>query len=724
MKYVFLPILISVFSLAFSQKVIIIDDDIKSEISVPQYVYTLEDPNGSLSVEQIILSKDDDFKFNTEGKILNFGFTNSVYWIKFSILNNTNINKNLVFSIKYPLLNSIDFIEIKNLKVSKHINTGIDRPFNSREINNRNFLFDLKINSNSKYDYYVRIDSKGGPIHLPMSISPYKSYIDQDNRELLIYGGFLGVFFFVIIFNLFFYILTRDKLYAYNSGYVIILTLFLLTLSGISYQYLWPSFPWLQIHAPVFSAGVSNILLILFSKEFFNYFKYFHRTNKLTKLFLFFIGFLSILSLFDGNIFVISELLVNVSTLLTILFLTIVSIKGVQKYNSLHYYFIFSFLSLLIGASVYVLNNLGLLKEIESDFFFLSVGSLIEVILLLFAIIHKYRLMEKRTNIELEQIVNNRTYKLEKQNGQLQAQTMEILIQRDKILSQHRKSLKQNELIIEKSKEINASIAYAKLIQNAVLPQKRKLDSVLNNYFILNKPKDILSGDFYWVHKKNKRRYIAVADCTGHGVPGAMLSMLGISALNDIVLKDEYLNPADILNKLSKMIEGSLNQGGQFGPTKDGMDISLCMIDDVSNTLLYAGANNPLYIYRKAQTPNLNNFFINQDFNHNHLLIVKPEKLSIGHNYSTKLGFSNKKVDLQDKDMIYMFSDGFADQFGGIEGKKYKKKRFKELLSINANMEDNALQYKHMDSNFNNWIENREQVDDVLVIGFRALEVS
>lgn len=720
MKYTLLLTFFIVGIFAYPMSVIVLDGSTASNINIPDYVYVLEDTTGKLSIEQLILSREDqDFKVNTE-KYLNFGFTNSVYWIKFSMINKCTKNQNLVFAIQNPLISNIDFICVKGNKLEKHIKTGENRMFSSRELDNRNFLFDLILEPNIQYDYYVRVSSNGGPLQLPMRIAQYQTYLDSDNDALLLSGQMMGMFVFVIIFNLFLLIISKKRFSLYYTIYVALLTMFLLSVSGVNFQYLWPENIWLQKHLVLIFAGFANIFLILFAQSFFNFKRYFWRINKLANVLKIGVLLLVLFSLFEGEIFILSKLLINLISLITIIFLTITSIRGITKKNKMHYYFVSSFFIFLVGVGAYVFHNVGFLNNYYLAIWGMQIGFLAEVILLMFAVIHKYRIIEKQTSKELETIVLDRTKVLEEQKKELLVQKTEIIYQRDKIIDQHRRALKQSRVISDKNKEINDSIAYARIIQNAVLTPKSRLDKVLKNYFILNQPKDILGGDFFWFHEKDNRSYIAVADCTGHGVPGAMLSMLGIAALNEIVLKEDCLGPAEILNRLSKVVERSLHQTGDFGDSKDGMDISICMIDNMTNTMLASGSNNPVYIYREENKLECNDYVNCYEFDDNYLMTVLPDKLSIGYNDSRSAIFEDKKINLLNDDMIYLFSDGFVDQFGGLRGKKFKRNRFRRLLSENASIRDSDKQYQHAITSLNSWRREYDQVDDIMILGVRV----
>jgi serine phosphatase RsbU (regulator of sigma subunit) len=260
--------------------------------------------------------------------------------------------------------------------------------------------------------------------------------------------------------------------------------------------------------------------------------------------------------------------------------------------------------------------------------------------------------------------------------------------------------VKQKEVIELKNKDITDSINYAKRIQEAILPTRENFRSLFPESFILFKPKDIVSGDFYWLSEKNGKAYIAAADCTGHGVPGAFTSMIGNALLNEIVNDKLIDEPGKILDALRAGIIKALKQSGKEGESKDGMDISLCCLDLKTNQLQYAGAYNPLYLIRG-----------------NDLSEIKADKFPIGISDNQRQ-FTNHRIDLQRGDTLYIFSDGYADQFGGPGGKKYMRKRMKELLMgfQHLSMQE---QWLSIDKSLLEWQGTAEQVDDILVIGIR-----
>lgn len=259
--------------------------------------------------------------------------------------------------------------------------------------------------------------------------------------------------------------------------------------------------------------------------------------------------------------------------------------------------------------------------------------------------------------------------------------------------------LKQKDIIEQKNQSITDSIQYASRIQTAVLPPINFLEEWGIESFILFKPKDIVSGDFYWGVKKDGKIIIAAGDCTGHGVPGAFMSMLGHAFLDEIINTKEIKNAAAILNLLRDEVIITMKQKGTTGETRDGMDISLVILDLKAEVMDYAGANNPLYIIRNGK-----------------MLKFPADRMPIGIHFISFTPFTNQKIEIKKGDYLYLFSDGYADQFGGLKGKKYMYKPFQDLLLQN-HYKPLQTQKEVLDDTFERWKGDRDQVDDVMVIG-------
>ncbi len=261
--------------------------------------------------------------------------------------------------------------------------------------------------------------------------------------------------------------------------------------------------------------------------------------------------------------------------------------------------------------------------------------------------------------------------------------------------------------VVNQKKEITDSINYARSIQESLIPLETHFIKHFTDSFVLFKPKDIVSGDFYWIYEKNNVVFYATGDCTGHGVPGGFMTMLGISFLNEIVEVKGITTPSEILNNMRDKIITTLKQHGNFGESKDGMDITVCSLDKNKKELQYASANNALYII-KANKPG----------HGQELEIFKADKQPCGF-YLLPKPFTNNVIKLEEGDAIYSFSDGFPDQFGGPGGRKYMHKQFKEVLLQNSHLSFTE-QKNLLNSSFENWRGKQDQIDDVLVIGVKV----
>ena len=285
-----------------------------------------------------------------------------------------------------------------------------------------------------------------------------------------------------------------------------------------------------------------------------------------------------------------------------------------------------------------------------------------------------------------------------------------------KIRAANRQILEKNTIIEEKSRDILDSLNYAQKIQQAILPSKDRLSESFKDHFVLYKPKDIVSGDFYWMKDLNDKVLIAAVDCTGHGVPGAFVSIVGHTALNRAVNEFHLRKPSDVLDKLNFLVVETLNQDKE-NEVKDGMDMSLCLLDRKSKQLSYAGANNPIYIVSKHDFLMIDGQKENPKDQHNefYLFEIKADKQPIGL-YDHKKEFSCHQVDLNDDDAVYLFSDGYPDQFGGPKGKKFRYNQFRQLLFEVQPLTMEKQEFK-LNEAIENWKGDLEQVDDICVIG-------
>ncbi|MCP4521354.1 MAG: SpoIIE family protein phosphatase [Cytophagales bacterium] len=264
------------------------------------------------------------------------------------------------------------------------------------------------------------------------------------------------------------------------------------------------------------------------------------------------------------------------------------------------------------------------------------------------------------------------------------------------------------EILLQK-KEIEAqrdaitdSIRYAKRIQNAILPTSTQLTHIIKDHFVLYKPKDIVSGDFYWASEKGGKSVIVGADCTGHGVPGAFMSMIGNTLLNKIVNEHNETSPDVVLNTMREGVISSLKQSGEDRSSKDGMDIVICVIDYDQMKLWFAGANNPLFLIRNGE-----------------LIVYKGDKQPVGYFREFDKPFTCHEIDLKEGDVFYVCSDGYQDQFGGTRDRKFMVRRMKNLF-VDIHQEEMTTQKEILNNTIEEWMVDTKQVDDILIIGTRV----
>ncbi len=312
-------------------------------------------------------------------------------------------------------------------------------------------------------------------------------------------------------------------------------------------------------------------------------------------------------------------------------------------------------------------------------------------------------------NENLEQIVKDRTLQIEQAKEELEVQSESLKVANEEIIKINQILEGQSVELKKKNKALTDSINYAKRLQQAILPDKKVFEQNFDEHFIFFQPKDIVSGDFYWYSdvdtswdfdESNKIKIVIAADCTGHGVPGAFMTLLGHNFLHLIVNIQEVIDPEQILYKLDQLVVETLKQN-EDGSMKDGMDIAVLTIDEEKETVAFSGAGNPLFYIRN-----------------NELHEIKGVNFGIGGVLRKAKTFEPHKIPYQKGDIFYIFSDGFSDQIGGPEGRKYYKKKFKEFLLEIHQKSMNEQRYL-IEKEFEEWKGNKKQIDDILIMGFK-----
>ena len=354
---------------------------------------------------------------------------------------------------------------------------------------------------------------------------------------------------------------------------------------------------------------------------------------------------------------------------------------------------------ILIDIDMPVMSGISAIKLIKSNKMFKDIPTIVVSSTKLFEesftagvddfLVKPFTKYELLLRIKLNLKLALRNSEIKKQNKLLRIQKQEAINQRD--------------IIIKQKGDLMADLNYARFVQNAILTSPDDFNRIFKNHFTYNRPKYIVSGDFYWVTQKNNLSIAVVGDCTGHGMSGALMTMSGVAFLNEIINTIPHLNADQILNELRTKVIHLLNQKGDIGEASNGMDIALCIYDEANGTLQFAGANNPLYVVHKGKE----------------LEIFKGDRLPIGYFFSYDHPFSRQIIKIEKGDTIYMSTDGYADQFGGPFGKKFRYAQFRELMEKAALITSMEEQMDLIKSSMDSWINGYDQVDDMLIIGIR-----
>lgn len=673
--------------------------------------------------------------------IPNLDFTASSYWVKFVVHNSSSSERNFLLEVARPVTNVANlYICYSNGFISENKN-GDNILFDKRMVKHRKLIFPIRFQPGEEQTFFLELVSDGELLTLPIKLWTPDAFRNNDYYEQMIFGMYYGIILFVVIFYSFFYVALRGRLFLYYVLYVLSLFFLQFSLDGLTFQFLCPTSIWLGNHMVLISACFSIIFCIKYAQEFLEIEERFPRINQIFKIFLGLTFIFLFISFTSGKLYSTGFPSLNALVLVVFFLIIVTIISSYKKRYSVSGFFTAAFVSVIVGAVIFILGNFHVIQYSIFTEHGIKYGSLLEVVLLSVSMVNKYRENEQeKEKAKMEML------KVARENERLVREQNIILEQ--KVKDRTAEVVKQKEIIEEKNKDITDSINYAKRIQQAVLIPKKNIYAALQNSFILFKPKDIVSGDFYWYHEiqnhesmMNGERtlFIAAVDCTGHGVPGAFMSLIGLEKLDEAIKQSS--DPGEILGILNRSIKELLHQYDTADSTRDGMDIALVKIEagrretedrsqeledkgkeaedrlPIGNCKIeFAGANRPLYIVRKKQTGV-------------ELEEIKPTNKPIaGGQTLENQKYDLHKIILNVGDSFYIFSDGFHDQFGGKRGKRMMTQNFKNLLISIQNysiLEQEEVLNKFIEEwkSYPNPIDNgkpNEQLDDILVIGVQV----
>jgi two-component system, sensor histidine kinase LadS len=617
----------------------------------------------------------------------NFGFYDGVVWMKLKL--SSEKQKRMLLELKNPNLDFVTIYEKSKNGYLKIADFGDGYSFDQREVKHRFFQVEIDVPN----EIVIRVDNLGDQCFVPIHLFDKAGLQIRDFSEQFLWGVYFSLLLFVLGLSIAVYKMLRKISTFYYLCYLLSLLITQISFSGFGFQYLWSNSSYFANRSLPMMGTLSAIFSLLFAMSFF-------KTKKFNKKSHHFFNFAVVvllinvylsLSPFDLT-YKMSVIIVNLSIILLSIAMLPVAVKGIRRGFKPAVFYLLSFSLLFVWILVFVLRNFGVLPGNVFTEYSLQFGTGIEVILLTFAVIQEFKALKEKAFESLENLKTMKEQQSLSLERQIESRTKELL---------------QNKLDIEyKNEKVLSSIKYARGIQDILISDETNFISPYSSGFVFNAPKDIVSGDFQWNTKiqriineeKTELEVFCVADCTGHGVPGALISVLSIRILKSIVKNPEIKCPVDILSFLQREFNELFKLHGANLSIQDGMDCVVCVYNPKTMLLQMAGAKNGLYHVRDGD-----------------LTWYRGDKFEIGGNRPIT-SFVRSDIQLQKGDKLYLTTDGFADQFGGKDDKKIKREKLKNLIldNVDKSMEEQKRIYTIF---FNEWKGENEQTDDVCLIG-------
>lgn len=681
---------------AWSQDRIVFDDQGKLlNQSVADRFTIYESEDNALSPTEFLEKKTEITSRKLDKRLENLDFTTSSYFIRFTVVNKTNARLNLMLETARPITNEVVLF---NEGDSSKVISGDGIPFHTKTVPSNHSILPLSVDANGEETYVLKLTSDGETLALPMIFRKAGHYDGYSRTRQWLGGIFYGIFFFVIVIYLTFFVLLRERLFLLYVIYVLFSGLLQMALDGYIHQYLLPSGGYLTQHSVMFVAGVAVLFALSYATR---YLELKGRYRTISNVLFVMVAATTAGSLFPGVVYEIAYPMINGFSFLAMSWLLVAAFL-IRKKSKVNRLFFVGLSSLVLGGLIFILGNFGVIDAPEVTQLGLKAGTLMEIIFLSILMAGRYKSLQEEKEMAQKRLVEE----LEAKNILIS----ETNVRLEQEVAERTKEIELQRLLLkEKNEDFVASVKYAERIQSAVLSNEGKFKSILPDSFVMFRPKDIVSGDFYWVETieptdewPNGLLVYATADCTGHGVPGALVSIIGNHLLKLGKTHKDVQSPGDALDFLNKEINLALNSKYGQEQIRDGMDVTLCAIDQYNMQLFFAGAQNSAYIVRAGE-----------------LHEIKGDRMSIGSDGSDKgAGFTTHQFTLQKGDVIYTYSDGYADQFGGPKEKKFMSKRLKTMLMEIGEKPMNEQQ-EIVENAFDEWKGDLEQLDDVLLIGVR-----
>lgn len=682
----------------------------------------LEDKTKNLTLKNIFSPENQTRFYLPKEANANFGFTADDYWYRIKINVYAIKNKEKQWFLQMHNTNTdfigVYFFDTKGKLVKKY-ETGDNFLYENRPVDYHKFLFPVPQNAGDTLQVYIKTSGYYIKTHIFELIESQQ--LQKNMQYSLGFSIFLfSIIFALLIYNILLYISILESVYLYYVCYLGFILIYLMSTTGLGHQILYPNSVFIVNGIPVLSAIGSLIFSGMFCIKFLKVqdilplwaVRYMYGSVIVGIIF----EILLLLFIWDNKNLILIFIIAMLYTMLVSFSIFILGVWCFIKGSKPARFFLLAWISLLLGVILFLLRANG---YIVSNFFTesaIAIGTTAEVFLISFALADRIKMSEREKreaqqetieilkeneqmileqNLMLEEKVQERTQELATTNEELQQTNEELQITLE-IVNKHKKDIE------EKNQSITDSINYARHIQEAILPTQEEFEECLPHSFIFFQPCDIVSGDFYFLATKHNKIIVSAIDCTGHGVPGAFMSMMGKEILNQIILDHEIYEADIILNELHKGVRKALKQ--KDSNNRDGMDLALVVIDTEKKQLEFAGAKNVLVYIQNEEIHTLT-----------------ADKMPIGGEQREQERVFTKQLLPLSSDSptyIYLFTDGFQDQFGGTDDKKFGITQLKKIF-WEIHKQDMKTQRISLKNTFEEWKNENKQTDDVLILGLR-----
>ncbi|EAY27939.1 7TM diverse intracellular signaling domain-containing protein [Microscilla marina] len=637
--------------------------------SLTPYIYFLKDDSQQLTLQEVVTNKFQSRFAPKTSKSPNYG-RNGVVWLRFTLKGAKG--KYLLELPQNALLGMVFFHPLPNGNYKKNKRSS----FKEQKIKVPRALFEINLPDNAPHTFYIRCQSRQ-TLTIPLLVGSTYAFLSKNHKKNNFEGAFFGVMFIMFFYNLFIYLKVRDKSHLYYILYVTSFTIHISIRTGYAEEFLWPNHPEFN-HYSFITNTLTMSFALLFARHFLKIKKYAPLMDKVISGGVYFLLLTLTIGFFNPSA---ALNLVLATTVVVTILLPVLGLVILPKYPLAKYYLL-GWGGLLGSVLIGVLNSLEVIFLSIAPLQLIQIGVINEALMFSFALI--------------ERINHDRREKEEAQEAATQTMKIHNIVLEEEV--------KQRTKEIDfKNQQITQSITAAENIQQAMLPQEEDLAACFEHFFLLYKPKAIVSGDFYWVNKVNEEIILVVADCTGHGVQGAFMTLIGKTLLDKIILLEKITNPAKILERLHQDIVKSLKQ--EDTGNDQGMDAIVIATDTATplQQFVFASAKVPLY-YAKPRT--------------GEVTILKGTSRYIGGKQRKQTPFVNQHIHLEKGDMMYMGSDGYKDQ-NNDHRQSLGTSNFLTLLSSVVHL-PLKTQKQYLDDYLHTYMKDTTQRDDILIMGFKV----